>query len=130
MTTEQRGCCAELHSSVSAEEQLEQKLWEEILQQKGLSMDRGLTRRVGYGAKYFDSAKTIEYGTSDRYARQRGDNHTYVEKVLRLMDSGMSMRAAARKMGVDAGNVCNALRRHREHSARCAELHSSEGNDQ
>ena len=97
---------------MSAEES-ELEKWESILAAEGLSMGNGLHWNLGYGARYFDSLKTIEYGNGPRYARQHGDNITQAEKLLTLTDSGLSISAAARRLGLSQPSASRTLKRYR-----------------
>lgn len=111
-------CYATYCSSMSVDKASEKEveLWDEILKQKGLSMEAGRSDRIDYGAKYFDTSIPHDYQERmDNYmVAQEARGYECATKLLRLMDTGMSMNAAAKSIGMTSGNASITLKRYRK----------------
>lgn len=103
------------------------ELWDEILKQHDLPMEKGFDPfHLGYGAKYFDTSKVCDYISPGSYNTQKNKGKSLAEQLLALMNQGMSMIKAAKEVGMSKGNASVCLKRYRANFARSAEPNSIE----
>lgn len=76
-------------------------------------MTRGASSRMGYHATIFDTAKPFDYQEPCRNGRQKERNRKQAESILALVNTGMSMRRAAKTLGIGAANASLTLKRYR-----------------
>lgn len=93
-------------------------LWETILDQHNLGMERGENLGRGlivYGQQYFDLAAdgAFTYRKESTHARQKFNNKTIAERLLALVSTGRSIYSAAKALGVDVNNARRTLKRYR-----------------
>lgn len=69
--------------------------------------------RLSYGARYFDTAKVHDYQTVAHNQPQKNKGAELAKKIRKLQAGGLSLRAAARQLGVAPGNACRSVKRYK-----------------
>jgi hypothetical protein len=107
----------------------ETAVWEEILRQHGLGENRGRnTNWLEYGARYFDHEHAITYDTADKRPHKRTTaNLDRAKQLLKAMGTGLSMKKAAKQLGIPQQTACYILKKYREISTLPTSHVSSEG---
>lgn len=108
----------------------ETALWEEILKQHDLAENRGRnTNWLQYGASYFDHEHSITYDTAEKRPHKRtAQNIERAKQILKVMDTGLSMKKAAKQLGIPQQTAVYILQRYRAISTLPTSDVSSEGN--
>lgn len=107
-------CNSYLSGTLDAGVSDETQLWEEILAQHDLTMDRGSSPSwLTYGWRYSDSDKAIVYGEDKRPDVRTGANFTRTQKLMDLIKAGMSQNAAAKQLGIAKQTASDLLKAHR-----------------
>ena len=83
--------------------------------------------RLDYGARYFDVSEPFSYTKPDTNARQKHKNKIRGEQILSLVDSGLSIYAAAKKLGINYKRAKRSVKRYRENFTRPPASGSYEG---
>lgn len=105
----------------------EQKIWEQILEQHGLSMDAGRNTRINTGFNGWNAFEPFDYEKPTTNARQHSSNRQIAERIEALVGKGLSIRAIARELHMSPYNVRRSRRRFQEHFTQAPALDSSEG---
>lgn len=106
----------------------EQKLWDEILRQHGLSMTAGFIPNVLYGNDGQNAlVPKFEYERPVTQGRHMTRNKQGAEKILALMQEGLSLRAAARKLNLHPFSAWRSLKRYKENFTRTPTSYEGEG---